>query len=424
MTTMGRLATILIALTFLGCRGPMESSASSTASGSGESGASSTAGASNGATHVEYIKDETLNNMNAIPVTMPAKWHFRGALFQGGNCQSMPFSVWRATSPDGLSFAEALPAMGWAWGTGPMEQFFSKNHCLPLKGAMSAQQFLKYLAPTLGLEYVADVPVPSEENAKAQKNLQELVTLEKNGPKQTVELARASVRSKNGTFAMKGMLRVWLKCTETIWPGMTSVSPFSPGHPPHVVTGPTSTIDQCEARSAYLTAPESQFESTYRLWEKPGLGAGKGTEEWQNAWTNRTTARVQAITEADNRRAAQQRQAQQAQFEHSMAVQQQMHEQFLATMQRGTDMSMQRTENAMNARSTATSDWVDYSLDRQTVRDPNTGQVSKVSSSYNNTWVDSTGKTSYQTNDPNANPNGVLPGVWTQQGKVHGDGSQ
>jgi hypothetical protein len=107
-----------------------------------------------------------------------------------------------------------------------------------------------------------------------------------------------------------------------------------------------------------------------------------------------------------------------------MAVQQQMHQEFLATMQRGTDMSMARTQAGMNARSTATSDWVDYSLDRQTVTDPNTGQISKVSSSYPHTWVDSTGKTSYQTNDPNANPNGVLPGKWTQQTVVHGDGSQ
>jgi hypothetical protein len=92
-------------------------------------------------------------------------------------------------------------------------------------------------------------------------------------------------------------------------------------------------------------------------------------------------------------------------------------------MQRGTDMSMQRTQANMNARSTATSDWVDYALDRQTVRDPATGQMSKVSSAYSYTWVDSTGKTSYQTSDPNANPNGALQGNWTRQQVVHGDGT-
>jgi hypothetical protein len=49
------------------------------------------------------------------------------------------------------------------------------------------------------------------------------------------------------------------------------------------------------------------------------------------------------------------------------------------TLQRGTDMSMQRTADSMNARSTSASDWVDYSLDRQTVMDTNTGRIGKIS---------------------------------------------
>ena len=71
-----------------------------------------------------------------------------------------------------------------------------------------------------------------------------------------------------------------------------------------------------------------------------------------------------------------------------------------------------------------TSDWVDFALDRQTVRDPNTGQVSKVSLWYSYTWIDNTGKVSYQTNESNADPNGTWPGTWTRQQQVHGDGTQ
>src|ERR1035441_6581027 len=110
-------------------------------------------------------------------------------------------------------------------------------------------------------------------------------------------------------------------------------------------------------------------------------------------------------------------------FAHQQATQQQMHEEFMATMQRGTNMSMARTQANMNARSTAASDWVDYALDQRTVADPNTGQVNKVSSAYSYTWVDSSGKTSYQTSDPNANPNGTLKGNWTRQQQVHGNGT-
>ena len=84
---------------------------------------------------------------------------------------------------------------------------------------------------------------------------------------------------------------------------------------------------------------------------------------------------------------------------------------------------VRRAAEVANSNHRMAQDMVDYSLDRQTVRDPGTGQISKVSSSYGNTWVDATGKNSFQTNDVNANPNGTLPGNWTRQQTVHADGS-
>ena len=115
--------------------------------------------------------------------------------------------------------------------------------------------------------------------------------------------------------------------------------------------------------------------------------------------------------------------AQQQQFQQSMAVQAQMHQQFLAQMQASTNASMANANASMNAQSTVASDWVNYALDQQTVLDPGTGQVSNVSNAYSYTWTDSTGKTSYQTNDANANPNGAMPGTWTKQQVVHGNGT-
>jgi len=101
-----------------------------------------------------------------------------------------------------------------------------------------------------------------------------------------------------------------------------------------------------------------------------------------------------------------------------------MHEQFLDTLQRGTDQSMARAAQVANSNHRMARDWVDFALDQQTVRDPGTGQVSKVSSGYNATWIDSSGKASFQTTDPNADPNGAIPGTWTRQQVVHGDGSE
>jgi hypothetical protein len=166
----------------------------------------------------------------------------------------------------------------------------------------------------------------------------------------------------------------------------------------------------------------NQFQSVVATWNAKGMGA-TGDMQWQQAWVNRNQqqanqamAQIRAQTQAAMQASAQK-------FQHDMAVQQNMHDQFMATMQRGTDMSMARTADSMNARSTAASDWVDYSLDQKTVMDPGTGQVSKVSSAYNYTWVDSSGKTSFQTNDANANPNGTMQGTWTRQQTVHGNGT-
>ena len=418
MTAHGRFATMLIALTLFGCKGPLATSAAS----AGEGGGASTA--STGGTHKEFVTDPTLNNMNAFDVTIPSKWHFQGTLFQGGKCTSIPFGVWRATSPDGLSMAERMPALAWVWGTGPMIGFMPKNDCLPLKGPMSAQDFLKYLAATMNVEYVSDEPVPAELNEKAQKAVRDAAAIyapqyaarNQQAPKNTRELARANVRYKNGTFTMKGRLDVLVDCTETVTPGVKSILRGMADRPP-------STVDKCTAGVRYITAPESQFAGVMRQWEMPGMG-GHSEDAWQEAWVKRNTEQTQQMINQMWANSRAQMQAQQQQFNHDQAVRQQMHEDFMATMQRGTDMSMARTQQNMNARSTATSDWVDYALDRRTVADPNTGQITKVSSSYNNTWVDSTGKTSYQTNDPNANPNGVLQGTWTKQTVVHGDGTR
>jgi len=392
--------------------------------------ASTAAPAASGGTRVEYITDPTLNDMKAFAVTVPAKWHFEGVLYQGGKCASGPFGVFRATSPDGLSLVEIMPQLGWTWAEGPFSQFLPKD-CLPLTGPMSAQDFLKFMAATMKLQYVADEAVPVEESAAAQKEWRDAdaktapgyASMHIQAPKNTVELARATVSYQNGTFAMKGALAVNIHCTESYQPGMKGLSKWSPGQPVTMTTGPPSTVHTCTATVRYGTAPVDQFAAMMRQWQAPGMGAHGGEMEWQNAWTQRFINQTQQMTAAMNQQAAAQMQAQQQQFNHDQAVRQQMHEQFLSTLQRGTDISNARTQANMNARSTATSDWVDYALDRQTVRDPNTGQVSKVSSAASYTWVDSSGKYSYQTNSVNADPNGTRPGTWTRQQVVHGDGT-
>jgi hypothetical protein len=426
------VAALTIAIALLGCKSAQPTSAAGVATVDGAANPATAAdGASaeqvkasylTGGTTKTYIQDPTLN-MNAAEVKIPANWHFQGVLYQGGNCVSIPSPVFRATSPDGLSFVEKMPPLGWFYGQGPFIQYMPQSDCLPFKSAMSAQQFLKYLAATMKLEYLGDDPVPAELAASAQQSIDKAAAayagryaaMNARPPKQTVELARSIVGAKNGTFVMKGRLAVAVNCIESYYPGRKSILRGVPDTQP-------STVDKCSAVTQYIYAPEAKFETLVKTWDGQSLGATE-LNDWGQAWIQRNSQQSQQMISQMNATAAAQRQASAQQFQHDQAVRQQMHEQFMQTMQAGTDRSMARTQASMNARSTAASDWVDYALDRQTVRDPSSGQVSKVSSTYTHTWVDSTGKNSYQTNDVNANPNGVLPGNWTQQTQTHGDGT-
>ena len=62
---------------------------------------------------------------------------------------------------------------------------------------------------------------------------------------------------------------------------------------------------------------------------------------------------------------------------------------------------------------------VDYSLDQKTVAGSN--GLAKVSTDYEHVWSDGHNNW-YLAHDPNTNPNGVLPGNWSEDQKVHGNG--
>jgi hypothetical protein len=360
--------------------------------------------------------------MQAVSVPVPGGWHFQGVLMQGGQCVGTPFPVFRSTSPDGLSMMEKQPVMGWRWGTGPMAAS-GPTDCLPMKAAIGAQAYLKYLAGTMKVTYVSDLPEPAAENQAAQAGLQaaeaqyaaQYAARHQTPPKTTREMARARVSFQNGSFAMMGELRVQLDCTETVYPATNSGVPGMAGRA-------ASTVDSCVAGTRYYAAPTAQFAQVIALWDAPGMGA-KMSMPWQQAWLQRNQQQADQMESANIARTNAAMAASAQKFKQDMAVQSQMHQEFMAQMQASTNSSMANANASMNARSTATSDWVDYALDEQTVADPNTGQISKVSSGSSYTWIDSTGKTSYQTQDVTANPNGVLQGNWTKQTVVHGNGT-
>jgi hypothetical protein len=389
-----RLAVLFAALALLGCKDPVESSAA----GTGEGGAGFMDSASG--TRTENVPDDTLNNMKAFSVTMPAKWKFQGVLLQGGValCDSLASPVWRAISPDGGSIVEQMPQLLWAYGNGPKPV----KGCLPQNGPISAQDLLTHVATMLHADYAGPDQMP-EAMAKAVKQYQDAFARPDPfyaahnlpAPKYKIEGAAALVKFKRGSSDMQGRLTVFQQCVETTHAGVIQIDKAHPGRPLQMGPVPPTTVDKCAANVTYMAAPAGQLAGLERVWDATGMGF-KSDKDWGDAWVKRKAQQGQAVTDAMIKSSWDRFNAQQKEIAHTMAVQQQQHDQFLATMQEGTNRSISNATAAMNARSTAASDMVDYSLDRQTVMNTNTGAIYKIT-------------------------NQVTPGAPLE--KVHGDGT-
>jgi hypothetical protein len=248
---------------------------------------------------------------------------------------------------------------------------------MPITGPISGQDFLKYLAASMQLNYAADQPMAAE-NAAAQKQWQDAdakaapMYAQRNlpAPKDTGEVTGAVVEWKNGTTTIKGLMVVNMHCLETTQPGMHSILRGIPDRP-------TTTVTKCTADVTYVSAPESQYAALVQAWQAPGMGAQQNTQ-WGNAWVQRYAKNAQQESNQLIKASWAALDAEEKEIAHTMAMQQEEHDQFLSAMQASTDASMARAGAAMAARSTAASDVVDFALDRQTVLNPQTGLISKV----------------------------------------------
>ncbi len=347
-------------------------------------------------------------DMDAFTVPYPAKWHFQGTVLQGTACTNIPLPVYRVFSPDGLSEIERMPRVDWRWSAGGPPGGAPATGCAPFKQVMTAKEILQYASAILKVEYVRDLPVAAEKAETYRQGLAATANAPAgNGMKRFPDegdLASALVRYKNGSFTMEGRLEGQVRCQ-------------------HTQMGPPTRIwdiHVCWANLKYAHAPEAQFSAVSAISDDVHEAI---VQQWLSAYLTEQARRGQALLKNQMDRNNAQMAAQQEQFERGQAMRQRQSDDFNATLARGTQMSMNQATQIANSNHTITSDWTDYSLDRQTVRDPNTGQISKVSSTYDYTWLDESGKVAFQTTDANADPNGSLKGSWTRQQVVHGDGS-
>ena len=358
-------------------------------------------------------------NVKAFTITIPAGWKFQGTVMPGPDCSDIPYPVFRAYSQDGLSELRLQPAFNWTFH--PANRAFRPvPGCANIKGPITAEEFLKLyeeMVVTSGMHVVGSMPVGNAYQQRVEGVAHNMNHPEA-GVRGSANAFAVRVQTVNGTFIIEQRFRAYVECRV------------------HVPTGIDPNGGGCSAHVDVVRAPQGKLDALCAIVDAHDLVR----TPHEDAWIQRVQQTLAAKNQQRMRQLTQQQQAGSAmlkkQFDDFMATSQRNHEAFMSQQESSyrthqTQMAqsassfhsaMNNANNAMNARSTASSDWVDYALDQQTV----TGQggTVKISNNYTHTWSSTVGNqtTWYQTNDPNANPNGVLGGNWTEDTKVHGNG--
>lgn len=295
------------------------------------------------------------------------------------------------------------PVIGWQWN--PAGKQYNSG-CAKISGVMPAANFLQYYLGTMqgGVHVVGTMPVPAAysqwaQGLAAQSNQMNARVVQALRANHTADTAALRIEVVNGSFVVEERLRTVVECADNQNPG-----PMQGG--------------TCWARVDVLTAPAGKLDALVQVVDNENLPHGVNTPQWMQAALARQQRQGQQMLNALTAQEKAESQMLYNQFQQIMARSQAEHQQFMQQQESSFESAMNNANASMNAQSTATSDWVDYALDQQTVAGP--GGTAKVSSQYSQTW--SNGSQWYQTNDPNSNPNGVLQGNWTLTTKVHGNG--
>lgn len=342
--------------------------------------------------------------IKAFTITIPANWKFQGTVLPGPDCSRVAYPVFRAYSPDGLTEMRLLPAFNWTFHPS-MRNFRPVPGCVNYNGPIAAAQFLQKLEEMIGdhgMHVVGPMPVGSLYEQRAAKIADNMSHISPNIRGSTTTAA-VRIETVNGSFIIEQRLRAYVECRIA-------------------GSGPDLNGGGCSAHVDVERAPKGKLDALCALVDAQDLIK----TPHEDAWIQRVQQSLAQRARQDQIELTRQEQAGNAmlkkQFDDFMATSQRNHDAFMAQQESSFRSSMNNAASSMNARSTASSDWVDYALDQQTV--VGQGGYAKVSNSYSQTWSSTVGNqtTWYQTNDPSANPNGILPGSWTQDVKVHGNG--
>jgi hypothetical protein len=430
MKTKSALGILVVAalVATVACGGHATAGGTSAAPGSPASDGSTTpteSGSSAAANDFGPLKQveifDPVFNMVAYTLSIPKSWSFEGTMLRGPGCQTgMLQPVFRAYSPDMLYGIQAIPTSNYYWSDD--QRAIPKGPDCKVLQPMSAEDYGRLITVVIRPGSVVDSVGPSPNDAAYQEGLaktnqalasQAASVGNRNPIKITGENKWLHIHYDLNGHAEEEILGVAINVADQ----PTSVIVSRPGQVlqtaiKHVmastpyVSGSRTPQGQMQSHLAAFAAISATFKAN------PDFNA-KYAAFMQNQ-TNRNIAASWAVT---NSILAQGR-AEQAQRTANAQA-------FIANMQKQGDARNAQFNAQMAAKDAHTKDVVDYLLDQQLYVNPTTGQTQTQSNQYNHTYSNGTGpgSTVVQSNAP-ANPQGVLPGNWTELQPIkHGGGN-
>jgi hypothetical protein len=344
--------------------------------------------------------------MPSATLTIPAGWQLQGITMISA-CTFSPWPVFRAYSPDALMQMRIEPVVGWQWHPALKGTF--NSGCANISGQISAAAFLQYYLGTMqgGMHVVGPMPISAAYQQGAQNYAANLSQLAERAPaamrnSYTADTAALRIQVVNGSFLVEERLRTEVECSIG-----SNASPSQVG-------------GTCWARVDVLSAPIGELDALVQLVDSNSLPHGVNSAQWTQAALQRQQRQAQQAEIALTAQEQKESQMIYQQFQQIMQRSAAEHQAFMQQQESQFESAMNNANASMYAQTTAASDWVDYSLDQETVMNPD-GSTTKVSAGYSQIWTN--GSQWYQTDDPGANPSGTLGGNWAPATQVHGNGA-
>jgi hypothetical protein len=364
-----------------------------------------TAGGLFSSTRQVQIMDPGLN-MVAYTLTIPSDWNFQGQVMTNPTCGAAPAIVaYRVWSNDLQYGVQRMPEIGWDTKEDP--RAIVPPMCKQME-AMSAAEYAGVVVPTVRPNSTVESIGPAPEAASiaaSQAQIQQSISaidarFHMAAPKYGSDSARLRLSYNLGSAPIEEFLDVMETTAET----PTSVIVSRPGQ---VLRTGSVIVKNTTAWMVGERAPKGQLDSSEKQ-----LEAIRTSLTVNPTWNQK---RAQMIQQQGAAFIAQSWKTFNANYQANAARFAAMHargEAFIANMQAQGAQRNAQFQQYENARSAATADKVDQILDQQYYVNPANGQTSTISTAYTNNW--SSGGTTIQTNLQGYDPNGTVPGNWTQ----------